>query len=161
VSNGSSWNGVSPRDLPITGINSTGQLDTCVDNLREGNVIDMLLIRKSFHVFVAKAVLLIGKYFKAFVSYRHAHPYYSDIVAFKVELSRFEREVDITEDGNCDHRRKDLDIQELFCLKDVATFAVLPYGDVIVLFADEFCFLHYFSFKVSPLYLFKCIFFLF
>lgn len=109
-----------------------------------GRAIEIALGKKNFYRDSGpKRVWLYGRHFKVHVSYTPGQ-YDRQSVLFKTELFRRYSEVEeYGEEGSAPQRSESGEK-----IEDVQTFAVLPTGELMILFADNFCIINYYDIEV-------------
>ena len=117
----------------------------CQQNVHE-NTIEIMLGRKNFFKKLGKKhVWIIGRHFKAYVSYT-PHHYDPDLTILKVELFKLYQEVERI--GSANETVQDQLIPRTHLIENVRTFAVLPTDEIIVFFSDQFCYINYYNLEV-------------
>lgn len=107
------------------------------------NVIEFMISSRSYNLPAksVKQVWLSGLHFNAYVSYTPT-TYDPHKVIFKTELQKLYREMSSSNDSQVsfsDNR-----------IENVRTFVTLPYGEMMLFFDEEFCYISYYSLEVSP-----------
>ena len=125
----------------------------CERNVHQ-NTIEIMLSRKIFYQNIGrKHVWLVGRHFKAYISYTPLQ-YDQNMVIFKAELSKLYQEVEGSKEAILPKSGTNESVvaateQKSNRIENVRTFAVLPTGELIVFFADQYCYLNYYDLEVG------------